>query len=87
MTVEKLVDVIKHQKIVMNSINRMAKEPIKISDKFVSVAWKNDTDPVAFRQNIEKIGNELVSSSFFSRSNDDSPGVVFFLLGTQGKVA
>ena len=80
MSVEKLVETIKKQKIAMNGICRTCREPIKVGKKDIIVSWKTDVDPVDFRKKIEQIGSDLIVRSFFSRSNDDCPGAVYFEL-------
>ena len=64
----------------MNGICRTCREPIKVGAKNIIVSWKTDIDPVEFRKNIEKIGADVIKGSFFSKSNDDCRGAVYFEL-------
>lgn len=78
MTVDKLVSIIMHQKVVMNGLFRKSFSPLRVEKSDIILAWKDYEDPVEFRKKIEEIGKDIVAYSFFTTSCYDSPGAVYF---------
>lgn len=78
MSVDRLVNIIKHQKIVMNKLNRKVSHPILVGKHDIILKWRDYEDPVEFRKRIEDIGKDIVAYSFFSLSCSDSPAAIYF---------